>query len=89
MSGTDLEEPKLPTFYTKIAVNLELGRSKQQNLAAMPLPVAYVRAGEGRRMPVYSQAQVERLRKIYGDKPRKYAPRKPKQTDTNTTNGGE
>ena len=89
MSGTDVEEPKLPTFYTKIAVNLELGRSKQQNLAAMPLPVAYVRAGEGRRMPVYSQAQVERLRKIYGDKPRKYAPRKPKQTDTNTTNGGE
>lgn len=89
MSGTDLEEPKLPTFYTKIAVNIELGRSKQQNLAAMPLPVAYVRAGEGRRMPVYSQAQVERLRKIYGDKPRKYAPRKPKQTDTNTTNEGE
>lgn len=89
MSGTDLEEPKLPTFYTKIAVNRELGRAKQQNLAAMPLPVAYVKAGEGRRMPVYSQAQVERLRKIYGDKPRKYAPRKPKQTDTNTTNEGE
>lgn len=89
MSGTDLEEPKLPTFYTKIAVNIELGRSKQQNLAAMPLPVAYVRAGEGRRMPVYSQAQVERLRKIYGDKPRKYAPRKPKQTDTSTTSEGE
>lgn len=89
MSGTDLEEPKLPTFYTKIAVNRELGRAKQQNLAAMPLPVAYVKAGEGRRMPIYSQAQVERLRKIYGDKPRKYAPRKPKQTDTNTTNEGE
>lgn len=89
MLGTDLEEPKLPTFYTKIAVNRELGRAKQQNLAAMPLPVAYVKAGEGRRMPIYSQAQVERLRKIYGDKPRKYAPRKPKQTDTNTTNEGE
>ena len=89
MSGTTLEEPELPTLYTKIAVNIELGRSKQQNLAAMPLPVAYVRAGEGRRMPVYSQAQVERLRKIYGDKPQQYAPRKPKQTDTNTTNEGE
>nr|DAP35013.1 MAG TPA: hypothetical protein [Caudoviricetes sp.] len=89
MSGTNLEEPELPTFYTKIAVNTELGRSKQQNLAAMPLPVAYVRAGEGRRIPIYSQAQVKRLRKIYGDKPRKYAPRKPKQTDTNTTNEGE
>lgn len=88
MSGTDLEEPKLPTFYTKIAVNRELGRAKQQNLAAMPLPVAYVKAGEGRRMPIYSQAQVDRLQKIYGDKPRKYAPRKKKnQNNTNTTNG--
>lgn len=88
MSGTDLEEPKLPTLYTKIAVNIELGRSKQQNLAAMPLPVAYVKAGEGRRMPIYSQAQVDRLREIYGDKPRKYAPRKKKnQNNTNTTNG--
>lgn len=89
MSGTDLEEPELPTFYTKIAVNRALNRNKQQNLAAMPLPVAYVKAGEGRRMPIYSQAQVDRLREIYGDKPRKYAPRKPKQTDTNTTNEGE
>lgn len=88
MSGTDLEEPKLPTFYTKIAVNTELGRAKQQNLAAMPLPVAYVKAGEGRRMPIYSQAQVDRLQKIYGDKPRKYAPRKKKnQNNTNITNG--
>lgn len=85
MPGTDLEEPKLPTFYTKIAVNTELGRAKQQNLAALPLPVAYVKAGEGRRMPIYSQAQVERLRKIYGDKPRKYAPRKKKKN--NTTQG--
>lgn len=85
MSGTDLEEPKLPTFYTKIAVNTELGRAKQQNLAAMPLPVAYVKAGEGRRMPIYSQAQVDRLQKIYGDKPRKYAPRKKKKN--NTTQG--
>lgn len=85
MSGTDLEEPKLPTFYTKIAVNTELGRAKQQNLAAMPLPVAYVKAGEGRRMPIYSQAQVDRLRKLYGDKPRKYAPRKKKKN--NTTQG--
>lgn len=87
MSGTDLEEPKLPTFYTKIAVNRELGRAKQQNLAAMPLPVAYVKAGEGRRMPIYSQAQVDRLLKIYTDKPRKYAPRKKKNQNTNTTNG--
>lgn len=88
MSGTDLEEPKLPTFYTKIAVNRELGRAKQQNLAAMPLPVAYVKAGEGRRMPIYSQAQVDRLLKIYTDKPRKYAPRKKKnQNNTNTPNG--
>lgn len=88
MSGTDLEEPKLPTFYTKIAVNRELGRAKQQNLAAMPLPVAYVKAGEGRRMPIYSQAQVDRLLEIYTDKPRKYAPRKKKnQSNTNTTNG--
>lgn len=85
MSGTDLEEPKLPTFYTKIAVNRELGRAKQQNLAAMPLPVAYVKAGEDRRMPIYSQAQVDRLREIYGDKPRKYAPRKKKKN--NTTQG--
>lgn len=83
MSGTDLEEPKLPTFYTKIAVNTELGRAKQQNLAAMPLPVAYVKAGEGRLMPIYSQAQVDRLQKIYGDKPRKYAPRKKKNQNTN------
>lgn len=89
MSGTNLEEPKLPTLYTKIAVNIELGRSKQQNLAAMPLPVAYVRAGEGRRMPVYSQAQVERLRKIYGDKPKEYAPRKKKNDTTSPTNEGE
>lgn len=87
MSGTDLEEPKLPTFYTKIAVNTELGRAKQQNLAAMPLPVAYVKAGEGRRMPIYSQAQVDRLRKIYGYKPRKYAPRKKKNQNTSTTEG--
>lgn len=84
MSGTELEEPKLPTFYTKIAVNRELGRAKQQNLAAMPLPVAYVKAGEGRRMPIYSQAQVDRLQKIYGDKPRKYTPRKKKNQNTNT-----
>ncbi len=89
MSGTNLEEPELPTLYTRIAVNMELGRSKQQNLAAMPLPVAYVRAGEGRRMPVYSQAQVDRLRKIYSDKPRKYAPRKKKNDTTSTTNEGE
>ena len=87
MSGTDLEEPKLPTFYTKIAVNTELGRAKQQNLAAMPLPVAYVKAGEGRRMPIYSQAQVDRLRKLYGDKPRKYSPRKKKNQNTDNTEG--
>lgn len=87
MSETDLEELKLPTFYTKIAVNRELGRAKQQNLAKMPLPIAYVKAGEGRRMLIYSQAQVDRLLKIYGDKPRKYSPRKKKNQNTNTTNG--
>lgn len=85
MSWIDLEELELPTFYTKIAVNRALNRNKQQNLAAMPLPVAYVKVGEGRRMPIYSQAQVDRLREIYGDKPRKYAPRKKKKN--NTTQG--
>lgn len=31
-------------------------------------------------MPVYSQAQVGRLREIYGSKPKKYAKRKPKNS---------
>ena len=82
MSGISLEEPELPVVYTKGAVNRELNRSKQQHLAAMPPPVGYVRAGEGHMMPIYSQEQVERLRKIYGNKPKKYAKRKPKNSDT-------